>query len=699
MNRGILSGLFEKRMLDENSGRGFMGRGLGMFDTASGVMVNQNSALNSSAVYACVDILSSSIAMLPLHTLRKVNTGAVHATEHYLYTLLHDIANQEMTSYETRRLQMVSVLLRGNSYNYLETNQRGEITAIWPLDPDSISILRDSRTHEKWYACEMPEYYGGGFQIIRSDEFWQWTGLATKRGVGLTPIQMHRQSIGLALATEEYSARFFSNGAVPGFVLIHPGTLGDKAYERLKESWENRHKGVANSNKLAILEEGMEAKALGISPADAKLLETEKYQDTKIARIYRVPPHMIADLERSTNNNIEHQGQEFVQFSLMHWLVNYEKSGNMHLLTPDERKTYYLKHSVDGLMRGNQETRYKAYATGIQSGFMTINDVLQLEDKNTIGTAGDARLVPLNLALLDDVISGRLDQSKDDGSLTPRSKFLRDYLGEGTEASSVSTETVPHVPGRSLPRDLETRAANSALLRHRYSVTYQRVIKTTAERIVRREVNDISGQLKKLLDRGYDAFFEWLSQFYKDHEEFVYKNMLPILQTYAEIIADAAMSEIDTKVSQESIDRFNQAYTREYARRHGAIGEKRLVDVTNKAIAAGEDIESKLMEELDGWTEGYPATIARREAVRNNNAIAHFVYVASSIVTILRWATFGENCPYCDSMNGKKVGINESFLSAGVALQPDGASALVNQHETKHPPLHDGCDCMITAGG
>jgi HK97 family phage portal protein len=699
MSNGILSGLFEKRMLDENSGRGFMSRGLGAFETATGVIVNQDAALRASAVYACVDILSSSIAMLPLHTLRKVDTGAVHATEHYLYSLLHDIANQEMTSYEVRRLQMVSVLLRGNSYNYLEINQRGEITAIWPLDPDSISILRDSRTYEKWYACEMPEFYGGGFQVLHSDYIWHWTGLATKRGIGLTPIQMHRQSIGLSLATEEYSARFFSNGAVPGFILMHPGELSQPAYDRLKESWENRHKGVANSNKLAILEEGMEAKTLGVSPTDAKLLETEKHQDTKIARIFRVPPHMIADLERSTNNNIEYQGQEFVQFSLMHWLVNYEKSGNMHLLTPEERKTYYLKHSVDGLMRGNQETRYKAYSVALQNGFKTINDVLRLEDENTIGPKGDVRLVPLNMALLDDVISGRLDESDDAGPVSPRSRFLRDYFSVETEERSVSMETAPHVPGRSLPRDLETRAANSALIRHRYTVTYQRVIKTTAERIVRREVNDISGQLKKLLERGYDAFFEWLSQFYKDHEEFVYKNMLPILQTYAEIVADTAMEEIDAKVGVDSVERFTQAYTREYAKRHGAIGEKRLVEITNKAIEAGDDIESKVQEELDHWKEAYPATIARREAVRNNNAVAHFVYAASSIVTILRWATFGENCPYCDSLNGKKVGINEAFLLAGEALQPNGASALINHHDTKHPPVHDGCDCMVVAGG
>ena len=696
---GILTGFFEKRMVDENSGSGFLSRGLHSFDTASGIVINKNKALRSSAVYACVDILSTSTAMLPLHVHQKIDAGARLATEHYLYDLLDSVGNPEMTAFEVRRLQMVSVLLRGNSYNYLEENQRGEITAIWPLNPDGVHILRDRKTFEKWYAVEMPEYYGGGFQLIHTDSIWHWTGLATERGMGMTLIQMQKQSIGLSLATEEYGARFFSNGAIPGFVLASPAALSDRAYDRLKESWENRHQGLDNAHKVAILEEGTKPEKLGISPADAQLLETEKYQDKKIARIFRVPPHMIADLDRSTNNNIEHQGLEFVQFSLMHWLVNYEKSANMHLLTNVERKTYYVKHSVNGLLRGDMKTRYEAYRTSITNGIQSINEVRGLEELNSIGPVGDKHLVPLNMIFLDDLASGDIDKSDDNGDISPRNQFMRDYFQVNNQNETVSTETVKHIPGRTLPHDIETRAANSAVLRHRQSKTYKRVIKNTADRIVRREVNDISGQLKKQLERGYEAFLEWLAEFYQGHEDFVYKNMLPILQTYAEMVADTAMEEIDAKVAAERIEKFIQRYTEEYARRHVAIGEKRIQDTMSKAKETGADVEESLRAELDHWKDAKGADIAMWESVRSNNAVAHFIYQASTIVSILRWATFGESCPYCDSLNGKKIGINEAFLLAGEALDPDGKAPLINKHDTKHPPVHGGCDCMVVAGG
>ena len=213
---------------------------------------------------------------------------------------------------------------------------------------------------------------------------------------------MAKNAVGMTLATEEYGASFFANGANPGGVLEHPGILKDPS--KVRESWNQVYQGTNNSHKVAVLEEGMSYKTIGIPPNEAQFLETRKFQINEIARLYRIPPHMVGDLEKSSFSNIEQQSLEFVKYTLDPWVVRFEQAFQKALLLPDEKKNYFIKFNVDGLLRGDYQSRMNGYAIGRQNGWLSTNDIRRLEDMNPLSKeeGGDLYLVNGNMTKLED---------------------------------------------------------------------------------------------------------------------------------------------------------------------------------------------------------------------------------------------------------------------------------------------------------
>ena len=227
-------------------------------------------------------------------------------------------------------------------------------------------------------------------------------GLGFDGLIGYSPIAMAKNAIGLAIATEEYGAKFFANGAAPAGVLEHPGTIKDPL--RVKESWNSAYQGSANAHKIAVLEEGMKYTPIGIAPEQAQFLETRKFQINEIARIFRVPPHMLADLEKSSFSNIEQQSLEFVKYTLDPWVVRWEQSMCRVLFSESEKPTYFIKFNVDGLLRGDYASRMSGYATARQNGWMSANDIRELENLDRIAPdlGGDLYLINGAMTKLED---------------------------------------------------------------------------------------------------------------------------------------------------------------------------------------------------------------------------------------------------------------------------------------------------------
>jgi HK97 family phage portal protein len=378
--------------------------------SSSGKQVTEKNAMQSAAVYACVRVISETVASLPLHLYRHVEEGKRRDTLHPLYFLLHDSPNPEMTSFIFRETLMTHLLLWGNAYAQIVRNGHGEIIGLYPLMPDKMQVSR-AETDELIYL-----YQSGMSNIaFRREEILHIPGLGFDGLVGYSPIAMARNAIGMSMATEEFGASFFQNGAAPGGILEHPGTLKDPS--KVRESWNELFKGSGNANKVAVLEEGMTYKQIGIPPNEAQFLETRKYQTEEICRIYRVPPHLVADLDKATFSNIEHQSISFVVHTIRPWLVRLEQAMNKALLYPAERQRYFIEFNVDGLLRGDYESRMRGYATARQNGWMSANDIRRLENMNLIPKeeGGDLYLINGNMTKLEDagIFSGK--EVKSDG--------------------------------------------------------------------------------------------------------------------------------------------------------------------------------------------------------------------------------------------------------------------------------------------
>ncbi len=367
--------------------------------TTSGKNVNECSAMQMTAVYSCVRILAEAVASLPIH-LYKYNDkgGKEKAIENPLYYILHDEPNIEMTSFVFRETLMTHLLLWGNAYAQIIRNGRGEVLSLYPLMPNRISVERDDKNNIYYkYITENYETIN-----INSTEVLHIPGLGFDGLVGYSPIAMAKNAIGMAIACEEYGATFFSNGATPGGTLEHPGTL--KNPTKLRESWNATFGSSRNANKVAILEEGLKYNPISVPPEQAQFLETRKFQINEIARIFRVPPHMVGDLEKSSFSNIEQQSLEFVKYTLDPWISRWEQSLVRALIPEKDRRNYFIKFNLDGLLRGDYQSRMSGYAIGRQNGWMSANDVRQLENLDRISEeeGGDLYLVNGSMTKLKD---------------------------------------------------------------------------------------------------------------------------------------------------------------------------------------------------------------------------------------------------------------------------------------------------------
>lgn len=420
-------------------------------------------SLSLPAVFACIRVLSETIASLPLLTYRVRRDGArERATDHYLYRMLHRQANPEMTAFEFEELVSSHCAGWGNAYAEMVIDGAGRVTEVWPLRPDRMIVRRRNGLLEYLYT-----WPNGQQEVFPAWRIHHRRALGGDGIVGYSPLRVAMLAVALGLATEEFGARFFSNGARPGFALEHPGALSDKAYDRLRASWREEHQGVANSHKTRILEEGMKIHEIGIPPEEAQFLQTRTFQAQEIARIFRVPPHKIGLLENATFSNIEHQAIEFVTDTIRPWLVRFEQAIWRDMLSAPDQESVYAEYLVDGLLRGDLASRYNAYATGRQWGWLSVNDIRRLENMDPV-KSGDVYLQPLNMA------------------------------AAGSTGAPGSTRGM-----RGLP---EGENAPEAWLGP--------VIDDAAARLARREAADLKAQGVKVLRNQPEQFPAWLTDFY-----------------------------------------------------------------------------------------------------------------------------------------------------------------------------------------
>ena len=414
---GLFSFLFKARDKPQNRTAGsaytfYLG------GSTSGKQVTERSAMQMTAVYSCVRILSEAVAGLPLHLYRyKEGGGKEKAIDLPLYRLMHDEPNPEMSSFVFRETLMTHLLLWGNAYAQIIRNGKGEVIALYPLMPNKMRVERDengSLYYEYIHSSDEADTMKNTTVRLTPYNVLHIPGLGFDGLVGYSPIAMAKNAIGMAIACEEYGAKFFANGAAPSGVLEHPGVIKDP--QKVREAWQSQFGGSQNANKIAVLEEGMKYTPISISPEQAQFLETRKFQINEIARIFRVPPHMVGDLEKSSFSNIEQQSLEFVKYTLDPWVMRWEQSLSRALFTNEEKKTLFFKFNVEGLLRGDYQSRMNGYAIGRQNGWMSANDIRELENLDRIPEedGGDLYLINGNMLPLKNA-GAFADTPTDDG--------------------------------------------------------------------------------------------------------------------------------------------------------------------------------------------------------------------------------------------------------------------------------------------
>jgi HK97 family phage portal protein len=485
---GLIASQLEKRFHISQTPPGYVDKWFAGIETKAGVAVDETSALQYVTVFTCIDILASTIGSLPCITYERLKDGGKQrSVDFYLYPILHDQSNVDMTSSQLFETVMGHVASWGNGYIQIVFNQAGRVMELWPLRPDYMTVERKNGQLEYTYKLDKPDKFGNMERTFPAYEILHIPGLGFDGITGYSPIAMSRQAIGLGLAAEEFGARFFGNDARPGYAIEHPLSLSAPAYDRLKKDLKEEHGGLTKSHTPMILEEGMKLHEIGIPPEDAQFLQTRLFQKRELCGMYRIPPHMAGDLEKTTYNNLEQENLSFAIHTMRRWLVRWEQCMKAKLLTPAERKRYFSEFLLDGLLRGDLNTRYASYHIAKMDGWMNGDEIRELENMNPMpNDQGKIYLFPLNM--------------------TPAGTVRSQKAGKIVVATAAMTM-------RGLYRD-------------------------TFERIYRREKNDILQAAKKYLEkRNFEKFVSWMSEFYTEHNEFIIRQMKPLVESHSAAIS------------------------------------------------------------------------------------------------------------------------------------------------------------------
>ena len=632
----------------------------------SGVYVTEETSLKFMAVYAAVRIISETIASLPLRVYRRLsNGGKEKAPDHKLYRVLHDSPNPEMTAFTYRETVMAHLLGWGNSYSEMVKNGYGEILELWPLLPGRMRVERVKEL--LIYHYTLPN---GTEIIIPRDYILHIPALGYDGRIGYSPIRMAQEAIGMGLALEEFGARFFTNATNIGGVAEHPGQLGKQAHNNLEKSLQEKYEGLGKSHRLLILEEGMKYQKVTIPPNEAQFIESRRFQLEEVARIYRVPKHLLQDLTHATFSNIEHQSIDFVVHCIRPWLVRLEQAYNLKLFKESDRESYFAEHCVDGLLRGDIKSRYEAYHTARMDGWLNADEIRELENLNPMEDGqGRVYTVPLNMV------------------------NLKSITGSGEGNRNII------LPAENATRMLAARSGG--LTRQVIAHSYKKIIEDAAARVVRREAERIKKLTKEVFasrsKRNLDKFSIVLEELYGQFGEYLTKQVSPSFFSLAGAITKEAQVEaVSNEDISNEVDKFMEEYVDAFRKRYIESSQGQLISAAKKATDAQEDPAQYIFDLLAEWQKSRPGKVALNENVKINGAVSRVTWTLSGVREMVWRNTGSKSCTYCNHMDGKVVGIEEKFVPANVDYKPPGADgALKIRGPKSHPPLHQGCDCII----
>lgn len=637
---------------------------------------SDQTALTLSGVFAAVGLLAGHLSSIPLNVYRRTeNGGRVKDTGTPLWTALHDEPYPGMSSVEFREALVanieyygvgyVAITYSGNRYNFMPFNTRN----VTPDKQNNQFRIFDESSGKEFTVP------GSNMIVFPALSF-----------DGSNPIHMQykrKRSLSLAISYEERAESFNTNGAMPsGVVTWGEGynKLQEAERKRLEKHWEQLYQGVKNAGGTGFLPNGSDFKPVEFNPEVLQMLESRKFSIQEIARWFRIPPHKIGELSNATFSNIEHQAIEYVQDSILPRATKIESILTIALIPEEKRDKYFIEFNLDGLLRGDTKSRYEAYSVGKQWGWLSSNDIRKLENMNPLPDqdGGNMYMVPLNMI---------------PANLTMQEPRQKDSAPERNIRESEATER-----SREKQQHMKCRAA--ATVRRRITDAYRPAFERTQKSLTKKEVDKVRTEAKENLPQNLPGFLNFLDEFYSDDvfTTDIRNEIRGIITDYANQISISALEEIGAELDSNALDNTIATYIDNYAYRHSKLSKNQLKKIAREANA--DDTRDSLQEvntRLDEWEEKRPEKFKNDETISAEGAFSKASWALAG-VTKLMWVTHGENCPYCNAMNGKIIGISSNFVTKGESLHPEGAQYNLSPGTNiGHPPLHEGCDCGISA--
>jgi len=642
--------------------------------SAAGVGVSPNTAMRYVTVWACIRLLAESIAQMPVHLYRKLPDGSrQRISDIALAEIISSAPNSWQSPFEYFEFLVAALCLRGNHYAYINRLGSGAIAELIPLLPQSVTVLRDG--YDLSYRVR---FENGSTDTLPQEKIHHVRGLTLDGFVGVSPIAYQRNAIGLGMSAENHGSYLFKNGAMPAGTLSMPSELSDEAYERIRKSWRETH-SADKQGGVAVLEGGLKFDKISMSNEDAQYLEVRQFQRTEICSIYRVPPHMIGDLSKSSFSNITQQSLEMVKYTFLPICRRIEAAIKRDLLTEQERRRgLYVEFLVDGLERADLEQRYRSYNVGIMSGILSPNECRAMENRNP-RPGGDLYLAPLNMVDSSEGMpkeGGDPEEQDEDGGKSFKSKCI------GT--------AVPAPLGKAL-------ITKGVLAREQLRESFAPRFKVLAAALVAYETGELRQAMADNNGEIGPGFSGSMTEIYRRLPDYIRNQFLGLMREYAVAVRNAALEEIDSEVEIDSneLAKYVEETMAAFSTRHISSSEGQLAALINDTVL--EDLPAAIEQRLSEWDATRAAKIASREPIQQESAVSRWVWLAAG-VTLLQWQRRGnKSCPFCTALNGKIVGINEPFVEAG-DFTPEGheASPLKVRGPKLHAPIHQGCVCVIT---
>lgn len=683
-----------------------------------GVWVDEDSSLQNAAVLACVRLLAGTLAGFPLHVFRRVGEGKDRADNTPLGRTLAQ-PNSYQTAYKWRETSWQWVLLYGNACSRIEWNGRGEPTGLKPMEPWHLTFQENADSNDLVYRYWNPakranEHYG-------AHEVLHLRGLTSDGRVGFGVIEnLMRQSVGLALTLQEMATSFYENGSILSGVVTPGKSVTPQTRDLFVKAWNEMHQGPANAGRVALLDFNDKYQAITVPPEQAQFLESRQYGVLEIARAFGVPPHLIGAPDSQSYASAEQNNLEFVQYTLLPWVRNFEDEIWRSLILAEQRPRMFAEHNMSGLLRGDTKSRFESYAIAIQNGWMSRNEVRSLESLNQEDGL-DEFLAPLNMttapALAAEAEATVENPGGDDGGNDPAPAAATPPAPTPAARKWSGGELAGLVPGfrfdwqsgapeeratfEETPDDGESDGTltegQTAARRDRQALfgTFAGLWTDSADRLVRREVADLRRKLASVRDQA-DAVAvmrAWLEEFYRELQPKVPAYFQPVLVASVKAAGKSVARELGAKApAQDTFSEFITAYLTNLATAW-VLGSQGQLEAL---LAVEEGALDAVSQRVDEWEEKRPGKTGDQQAVDSINAATLASYAAAGVAATV-WASRGKSCKFCRRMHGRRVAVGAAFIEDGIVESGDGETLRVYGMK-RHPQLHQACDCTLVAG-